>query len=103
MQSKVDKIIPSDADSSRAGAVVVQGSDGKNTTLQADVVIMGVGVAPATEYLKSSKGFEQVLERGGGVYVDEFLQVKGVPDVYAIGMSLPSPCLEGLLRLLRCR
>ena len=92
MQSKVDKIIPSDSDSSRAGAVVVQGSDEKNTTLQADVVIMGVGVAPATEYLKNSKGFEQVLERGGGVYVDEFLQVKGVPDVYAIGMSLPSPC-----------
>ncbi|TBU39755.1 hypothetical protein BD309DRAFT_901165 [Dichomitus squalens] len=85
MQSKVEKIIPSDSDSSRAGAIVVQGSDGKSTTLQADVVIMGVGVAPATEYLKNSKGFEQVLERGGGLFVDEFLQVKGVPDVYAIG------------------
>ena len=86
MQSKVDKIIPSESDSSRAGAVVVQGSDGKNTTLQADVVIMGVGVAPATEYLKNSKGFEQVVDKGGAVHVDEYLRVKGIDDVYAIGM-----------------
>ena len=103
MQAKVDKIVPSDSDSSLASAVVVTGDDGKSTTLQADVVVMGVGVAPATEYLKSSKGFEQVLERGGGVYVDEFLQVKGVPDVYAIGMSLFVSCQEGLSRRMGCK
>lgn len=43
---------------------------------------MGVGVAPATEFLKNS-GLP--LEKDGGVAVDEFLQVKGKQDVFAIG------------------
>lgn len=85
MQSKIEKIVPSGQDSSLAGAVVVQGSNGESTTLEADVVVMGVGVAPATEYLRNSKGFEQVVERDGAVQVDEFLKVKGIGDVYAIG------------------
>lgn len=46
---------------------------------------MGVGVAPATEYLKNSKGFEQVVDKIGAVQVDEYLKVKGLSDVYAIG------------------
>ena len=86
MQSKVDKIIPSESDPSQAGAVVVTSSTGQTTTLPADVVVMGVGVAPATEYLKSSKGFEEVVDKGGAVHVDEYLRVKGIDDVYAIGM-----------------
>ena len=87
MQSKIEKIVPSGQDSSLAGAVIVQGSGGESTTLEADVVVMGVGVAPATEYLKSSKGFEQVVGRDGAVQVDEFLKVKGIDNVYAIGAS----------------
>jgi apoptosis-inducing factor 3 len=51
-------------------------------TLSADVVIMGVGVRPATDYLKTS-GWE--LEKDGSVKVDELLQVPGHADVYAIG------------------
>jgi apoptosis-inducing factor 3 len=43
---------------------------------------MGVGVAPATEYLKASG---VALERDGAISVNEFLQVKGQQDVYAIG------------------
>ncbi|KAI0661598.1 hypothetical protein C8Q70DRAFT_1051925 [Cubamyces menziesii] len=85
MQSKVDKIIPSESDPSQAGAVVVTSSTGQTTTLPADVVVMGVGVAPATEYLKGSKGFEQVVDKGGAVHVDEYLRVKGIDNVYAIG------------------
>ncbi|OCH94795.1 hypothetical protein OBBRIDRAFT_788801 [Obba rivulosa] len=85
MQSKVGKIVASDADPSRAGAVVVTSESGQSITLPADVIVMGVGVAPATEYLKASKGFEQVVDRTGAVHVDEFLQVKGLKDVYAIG------------------
>ena len=50
--------------------------------LQAVVVIVGVGVAPATEYLRAS-GFN--LERDGGIAVDEYQRVSGVPDVRAIG------------------
>lgn len=78
MQTKVEKIIPSQSDPTKAAGVIVNG-----TTLEADVVIMGVGVAPATEYLKSSPGFD--LDRTGAVTVDEFLRVKGLDNVYAIG------------------
>ncbi len=85
-QSKVEKIVTSESDSSLAGAVVVTSSSGETTTLPADVVVMGVGVAPATEFLKSSKGFEQVVDRTGAVQVDEFLRVKGLDNVFAIGM-----------------
>ncbi|KAI0749874.1 hypothetical protein C8Q80DRAFT_1313956 [Daedaleopsis nitida] len=84
-QSKVDKIIPSGSDSSLAGSVVVTSESGQTTTLQADVIVMGVGVAPATEYLKNSKGFEQVVDKTGAVQVDEYLKVKGLENVYAIG------------------
>ncbi len=50
--------------------------------LSADVIIAGVGVRPATDYLKAS-GWE--LERDGSVKVDELLLVPGRADVYAIG------------------
>jgi len=89
MSSKVEKIVPQEGDSTLAGGVVVNG-----TTLPADFVIMGVGVAPATAFLKGS-GIQ--IERDGGVKVDKFLRVQSGPDtndVYAIGMfviSLPPP------------
>ncbi|EJD06730.1 flavo protein [Fomitiporia mediterranea MF3/22] len=80
MRSKVSKLLPSEADPSVVGAVVL--GDG-GPTLPADLVIMGVGVAPATGFLKDS-AFS--LERDGGVRVDEFLRVVGQGDgVYAIG------------------
>jgi apoptosis-inducing factor 3 len=79
MQTKVAKIVPSESDASSAGAVVL--GDG-GPTLLADVVIMGVGVAPATGFLKES-GF--TLEKDGGVLVDEYLRVKDLDGVYAIG------------------
>src|SRR5579863_1771144 len=50
--------------------------------LSADLVVMGVGVRPATDYLKAS-GWE--LERDGSVKVDELLHVPGHANVYAIG------------------
>lgn len=87
MQSKVEKIVPREDDPSLAGSVVVNGE-----TLLADFVIMGVGVAPATEFLKSS-GIE--LEKGGGIEVDEYLRVVKLPaanieNVFAIGRRFPS-------------
>ncbi|KAI0316418.1 flavoprotein [Amylostereum chailletii] len=52
-------------------------------TLQADAVVMGVGVRPATDFLKES-GW--TLERDGSVRVDEYLRVRGKESgVYAIG------------------
>ncbi|EMD31273.1 hypothetical protein CERSUDRAFT_89128 [Gelatoporia subvermispora B] len=101
MKSKVGKIIPSDSNPSLAGAVVVTYESGESVTLPADVVLMGVGVAPATEYLKASKGFEEVVDRSGAVHVDEFLQVKGLKDVYAIGdiAMYPQPGTGELRRI----
>ena len=86
MQSKVAKISPSPSDPSKAGAVTVTLSSGENLELPADVVIMGVGVAPATEYLKASKGFGNLVDKSGAITVDEHLRVKGLDgSVYAIG------------------
>lgn len=50
--------------------------------LPADTVVAGVGVAPATGFLKSS-GIP--LERDGGIKVDAFLRVPGLDSVYAVG------------------
>lgn len=80
MQTKVDKIVPQEDNPNLAGGVIVNGE-----TLPADFVIMGVGVAPATEFLKES-GIE--LERDGSVKVNEYLRLatgKDTRNVYAIG------------------
>ncbi|KAJ3486827.1 hypothetical protein NLI96_g3958 [Meripilus lineatus] len=86
MQSKVNEITPSPSNPTQAASVTITLPSGENLELAADVVIMGVGVAPATEYLKASKGFEEVVDRTGAVTVDELLRVKGLDgSVYAIG------------------
>jgi len=80
MQTKVEKIVAKEDDPKLAAGVVVNGE-----TLPADFVVMGVGVRPATDFLKAS-GIE--IERDGGVRVDELLRVRSGPDtenVYAIG------------------
>ncbi|KAJ7454778.1 hypothetical protein FB451DRAFT_1279347 [Mycena latifolia] len=77
MSSKVEKIVPQEGNESLAGGVVVNGE-----TLPCDLVIMGVGVAPATQFLKDSG---MPLERDGGVKVDENMKVPGYTDVYAVG------------------
>ena len=60
--------------------------------LSADLVVMGVGVRPATEYLEAS-GWE--LEKDGSVKVDELLRVPGRSEVYAIGDIATYPQLPG--------
>jgi NADH dehydrogenase FAD-containing subunit len=86
MQASVDKIIASESDNTQAGAVTVKRKDGTVMVLEADFVVMGVGVAPATEFLKQSDGFpKDVIQRDGGIAVDEYLKVRGLEDVYAIG------------------
>lgn len=89
MLSKVEKIVASETNPKIAASVVVNG-----ITLPADFVIMGVGVAPATQYLKGS-GVE--LERDGGIRVDKYLRVKSGKDtknVFAIGAFT---CLNEML------
>lgn len=67
------------------------GKDGKissvslkdGTSLPADLVIEGVGVRPATDFLKDNSAF--TLEKDGSLSVDESFAVKGQKDIFAIG------------------
>ncbi|KAK2736422.1 hypothetical protein FQN57_000755 [Myotisia sp. PD_48] len=79
MSASVEKATPSSADSSKVGSVLLK--DG--TELPADLVILGVGVSPATEYLRNNPSIE--LERDGSLRTDESFLVTGLNDVYAIG------------------
>jgi apoptosis-inducing factor 3 len=78
MNAFVDSAEPSSSDSSHVGAINLK--DG--TKIPADVVIMAVGIGPATQFLKES-GFQ--LERDGSVKVDKYMRVQGINDVYATG------------------
>jgi 3-phenylpropionate/trans-cinnamate dioxygenase ferredoxin reductase subunit len=57
--------------------------------LPADVIVVGVGVAPSTEWLSKSA---VELDARGGIVVDEFLQCVSAGGVYALGdcASYPS-------------
>lgn len=79
MDASVDKAEPSTSDDSKVGAVALK--DG--TKLEADLVILGVGVAPATQYLKENSIVK--LENDGSLKTDENFSVVGLKDVYAIG------------------
>ncbi|KAH7121878.1 monodehydroascorbate reductase [Dactylonectria estremocensis] len=79
MGAGVDKAEPSAEDPSKVGAVYLK--DG--TKLPADLVILGVGVSPATEFLKDNKVIR--LEGDGSIKTDESYNVVGLKDVYAIG------------------
>lgn len=79
MGASVEKATPSKSDSSKVGAVHLK--DG--TVLEADLVIEGVGVRPATEYLKGNSAVE--LLKDGSLKTDESFAVQGLQDVYAIG------------------
>lgn len=79
MGASVEKATASKRDSSKVGAVLLK--DG--TSLEADLVIEGVGVAPATEYLKENSAV--TLEKDGSLKTDESFAVRGLKDVYAIG------------------
>ena len=86
MGSQVQRIIASESDPKFATGVEITNKDGQNETIEADFVVLGVGVSPATEFLKQSNGFPQeVLQKDGGVLVDEHLRVRGLDDVFAIG------------------
>ncbi|KAK3400452.1 hypothetical protein B0T20DRAFT_348190 [Sordaria brevicollis] len=79
MSANVEKAEPSTSDPSKVGSVHLK--DG--TKLDADIVILGVGVSPATEYLKDNSVVR--LEEDGSLKVDENFSVVGLKDVYAIG------------------
>ncbi|MCJ1280974.1 hypothetical protein MMC26_000292 [Xylographa opegraphella] len=79
MEAGVDKATPSESKSEDVGAIHLK--DG--SVLDADLVVLGVGVAPATEYLKES-GHVKLMD-DGSLECNELFEVQGLKDVYAIG------------------
>ncbi|HZZ51240.1 MAG TPA: FAD-dependent oxidoreductase [Pseudonocardia sp.] len=88
----------------RTGVMVkgLESKDGKVTgvtlddgsTVPADLVVVGVGVKPCTEWLEGSG--VTLHERDGGIVCDETLST-GVPGVYAAGdvAHFPHPLFDG--------
>ncbi|KAL4762336.1 putative AIF-like mitochondrial oxidoreductase (Nfrl) [Aspergillus foveolatus] len=80
LSAGVAKATPSNEEARKVGAVHLQ--DG--TVLTADVVILGVGVRPATDFLQGNPAI--TLEKDGSIKVDEHFSVPGLNnDVFAIG------------------
>ena len=79
MEASVESATPSVNDSSTVGAVKLK--DG--VSIEADLVVLGIGVAPATEYVKDNDSIS--LEKDGSLRVDENFRVHGLEDVFAIG------------------
>lgn len=79
LSASVDSAKPSPSDPMAVGSVELK--DG--TSLPADLVILGVGVSPATTFLKSNSSVS--LEKDGSLRTDESFRVLSQPDVYAIG------------------
>jgi NAD(P)H-nitrite reductase large subunit len=79
MSAAVDKADPSTVDPAKVAAVLLK--DG--TRLEADLVILGVGVAPATVFLRGNDAV--TLERDGSLKTDESFKVQGLDHVYAVG------------------
>ncbi|KAK5074077.1 Apoptosis-inducing factor 1 [Lithohypha guttulata] len=84
MGASVDSAVPKSQLANAVGLSSVGGVKLKDgTVLDADLVILGVGVQPGTEYLKDNNDIQ--LEEDGSVGVDENFAVKGMKDVYALG------------------
>ncbi|KIY43792.1 FAD/NAD(P)-binding domain-containing protein [Fistulina hepatica ATCC 64428] len=88
MDHTVEKLLPKEEEVFAGSAVLDNGE-----TIPCDFVVFGIGVKPATEYLKNSNG-GPFLEKDGSVKVDQYLRVPGVDGVYAIGDIATYPQAE---------
>lgn len=69
------------ADPTKVGGIHLKSGE----TVPADVVILGVGVAPETRYIKD----ESLLLKDRSLEVDDHFKIKGVQDAYAVGTCSP--------------
>lgn len=79
MLASVEKGEESSSKGGFIGSVLLK--DG--TKLEADLVVEGVGISPATEYLRDNSSVK--LEKDGSLRTDESFAVQGLSDVYAVG------------------
>ncbi|KAI9043535.1 putative AIF-like mitochondrial oxidoreductase (Nfrl) [Aspergillus affinis] len=80
LEAGVVKATPSETDAGKVGAVHL--NDG--SVLPADLVVLGVGVRPATDFLRDNAAVQ--LEKDGSLKTDEHFAVPGLNnDVFAIG------------------
>ena len=79
MSAGVEKAESSPSAPKTVGSVALK--DG--TSLEADLVILGVGVAPATAYLRNNTALQLLPDKS--IKTDEAFRVVGLTDVYAIG------------------
>ncbi|KAJ1977244.1 Apoptosis-inducing factor 1 [Dimargaris xerosporica] len=94
MECKVKGLVPSQADPQRVGAVELDSGE----QVPADVVLLGVGVKPNTEWLAHT-AIPRLKDQS--IEVNDRLQVKGFTDIYAVGdiASHPSPMGNTLARI----
>ncbi|KAJ5481049.1 Apoptosis-inducing factor 1 [Penicillium diatomitis] len=79
LSAGVEKATPSESNKSAVGAVHLK--DG--TVLPADLVVLGVGVRPATDYLQNNSAV--TLQKDGSLETDNHFAVPGLEKVFAIG------------------
>jgi NADPH-dependent 2,4-dienoyl-CoA reductase/sulfur reductase-like enzyme len=80
MRATLQSIKPAADNPKAVGSIVLEGG----VEIPADIVVMGVGVKPATDFLKGSS-LEKAMQKDGGLKVDQSLCVEGFTDVFAIG------------------
>ncbi|KAK5561514.1 Apoptosis-inducing factor 1 [Exophiala xenobiotica] len=84
LNAGVDSAVPASKVANAVGLSSVSAVKLKDgTELEADLVILGIGVKPATEYLENNPKIK--LEKDSSVSVDKNFAVNGLTDVYAIG------------------
>jgi len=86
LNHKLLKFVPSeDEGDDQVGSVLIaDNSTGEQAHLPADVVVIGAGMVPITDYLDDNDGIEtKMRETRGGVKVDEFMCAG--QDVYVAG------------------
>lgn len=66
------------SDGKSVGSVTLKG---QNDPLKADLVVLGIGVEPTTQYLAHTN----ILDEAGNVLVNDFLQVPQIPNIFAGG------------------
>ncbi|EPS30927.1 hypothetical protein PDE_05880 [Penicillium oxalicum 114-2] len=79
LSAGVEKATPSESNQSSVGAVHLK--DG--TVLPADLVVLGVGVRPATDYLQNNSAV--TLQKDGSIETDDHFTIPGLEKVFAIG------------------